>query len=377
MESFDEFIKDDMKATAIIEKIRRMTYDERLEDIFRHEKEVRGIDWLALAAEGETGLMKARRLADEYLTKLRADLGVTDADIPTFRLAVNDEVQVMPAWGINEKEALVWKNARGQDLADMVSFRLKIMQSLELTSSDTVYAQISLSIGVVAWLKKAYDAYTIARAAGFTSLSSAIQGIRAVTLNASKAFIATVVVAIIAEVLLYLMEKKAVVYTVLINMTDDDLIMNDLGIVNGKQLVQFVDPLELKQRNALNKRVGIELKAGEIEYSYWVGLFAASKRDMALIGSLGAYSFTPCNSFPHSVYVGWEIPLTFFGGNNRCLVSALNEGSCKRFADKTSRDGTLESASESNIATVTARMHSGSGSEGYMSVIFEKKSNID
>ena len=34
---------------------------------------------------------------------------------------------------------------------------------------------------------------------------------------------ATVIVAIIAEIILYLMEKDAVVYMVLLNMTDDDL----------------------------------------------------------------------------------------------------------------------------------------------------------
>lgn len=373
-DSNDTLITDDIDARATIERIQSMSPAELMTDIFRHEKEVRGIDWLALMEKGTAGIAEGRQLANTYLARLQNEFGVTNDSLDELKnLALGDSVQTMPAWAINQKEADEWKAASGDDLAQMVAFRLKIMQSLELSSSTGGFAQIGLTIGVVAWVKRAYDAYKIARAAGMTSLQGVVQGIRAVTLNASKVFLATVVVAIIAEVLLFLMEKKAVVYTVLVNMTDDDLVLNDLGIINGKQLVQFVDPLDAKQRNALNKRTFIELPDGN-EVSYWVGLFAASKRDMALIGSLGAYGFAPCPSFPASVYVGWEIPLTgMFGGPNRCLVSASRQDSARRFAETTSTKGKLESSASSAVATVRARMHSGSGSEGYMSVIFEKK----
>ncbi|WP_419419412.1 hypothetical protein ACNVED_12975 [Legionella sp. D16C41] len=365
---------EDPKIKELIKKFTNMSQAELINDIFRHEKEVRGIDWLAYAAKGPDGMAEAKKKAHEYLTKLKSDLGVKDEDIDDFKLAMGDDVQVMPAWGINEKEAKEWKNASGEELEKMVTFRLRVMQSLELSSGDGIFAEISLSIGVFAWLKRAYNAYKVARMAGYTSLSSAIQGIRAVTLNATKAFVATVVVAIIAEIILWMMEKKAVVYTVLVNMTDHDLIMQGITTINGKQTVQFVDPLDEKQRNALNKRTIIDLPEGR-EANYWVGLFSASKRDMALIGSLGSYNFVACPPFPDSVYVGWEIPLSgLFGGPNRCLVSATPEQSTTDFAKKTSSKGTLYSTSKSaSGAIVTAKMHSGDGSEGYMSVIFESK----
>lgn len=372
--SIKDQVTEDTQVKKLIEKYTKMSRAELIDDIFRHEKEVRGIDWLAYAAQGEEGIIEAKLKANEYLVQLKSDLGVLTEDVPDFRLGTANEVQVMPAWGINEKEAQEWKNASGKELADMVIFRLKIMQSLELSSGDGIFAQIGLSIGVVAWLKRAYDAYKVARLAGYNSLSSVVQGVRAVTLNATKAFVATVVVAIIAEIILWMMEKKAVVYTVLVNMTDEDLIMKDLEIINGKQTVQFVDPLDAKQRNALNKRTIVDLPEGR-ESNYWVGLFSGSKRDMALIGSLGAYSFTACRSFPDSVYVGWEIPLTgLFGGPNRCLVSASKEPSTNAFAKRTSSNGTLHStATSASGSTVTAKMHSGDGSEGYMSVVFESK----
>jgi hypothetical protein len=368
----DQTIESPM-ATEMVERITKMSHPEILADIFRHEKEVRGIDWLEFAAKGPDGIAQARRLAAEHIAKLKSDLCVTDEELSAFNIRSADEVQVMPAWGINEKEAFEWKSASGDKLAEMVTFRLKIMQSLELTSSEGIYAQIGLSIGIVAWVKKAYEAYKVARLAGYNSLSSVVQGIRAVTLNATRVFVAIAIVAIIAEVLLFLMEKKAVVYTILLNMTDDDLVMDKLTVENGKQLVQFVDPLDAEQRNVLNKRTIIDLP-DEREVSYWVGLFSASKKDMALIGSLGAYNFRSCPSFPKSVYVGWEIPLSgLFGGPNRCLVSASFDSGTAAFAKRTSDHGSLYSIGDSGVATVTGRMHSGSGSEGYMSVIFEAK----
>jgi hypothetical protein len=369
-----EDVSEDPEATAIVERIRKMSQSEIIADIFRHEKEYRGIDWLAAAAEGPDALKAARANARAQAAKLLAEAGITETDFPGLRSMNSgdaDDVQIVPAWGIDEKEAQDWKKASGDELAEMVTFRLKIMQALELSSGDIIYAQVGLSIGVVAWLKRAYDAYKVARAAGLTSLSSVVQGIRAVTLNVTKAFVAAAIVAVIAEVILFLIEKNAVVYMVLVNMTDDDLTLQDLAIVNGKQIVQFVDPLADVQVNRLNKRTVIDLGDG-IESNYWIGLFSGQKRNAALIGSLGAFNFQPTPTFPNSVYVGWEIPLSgVFGGPNRCLCSAQAQPSVNDFAQKTQDNGTLFSTDSSGKGTVTARMHSGSGSEGYMSVIFE------
>ena len=78
-------------------------------------------------------------------------LGVAEPETHAL-LEAADGVQTMPAWGINHQEALDWKNASGEVLGNMVAKRLKVMQSLELTSGETTYAYISLSIGVLAWL---------------------------------------------------------------------------------------------------------------------------------------------------------------------------------------------------------------------------------
>lgn len=358
----------------MMERIRQMPHAEIVEDIFRHEKEFRGIDWLEFAVDGRAGLERARALAGDYLKNLQKELCVSDEELAELGIKLSSGVQDMPAWAIDHSEADEWRKAKGEKLGEMVAFRLKVMQSLELTSSSVGFAQVGLSIGIVAWTKKAYDAYKVARTTmDATRLAAAVHGIKAVTLAASRLFVATVIVAVIMEVLLFLMEKKAVVYTVLVNMTDENLEMETLAVENGKQLVQFVDPLVAHESKTLNKRTVIDLPDGTREASYWVGLFSASKSDMALIGSLGAYHFKKNSLLPYGAYVGWEIPLTgVFGGPNRCLVSLGNEGSAATFAGKTSSSGSLKSTSRHGKVTATARMHSGSGSEGYMSVVFEQ-----
>jgi hypothetical protein len=368
-------IHEDPAVTEALEKISRMSQSELLKDILRHEKEVRGIDWEECAKRGEEGIADARRMASAYLAKLRTDLGVSDEDTPEFGPARNDKVQVSPLFAITEKSALAWKNASGDQLKDMVLFRLHVLQQLELTETTGGFAQLTLSMGAVAWMARAYKAYKAARLTGLTSLKAIAAGIKSVTLNVTRYHVAAFITAVIAEVLLFIMEKKAVVYMVLINMTDDDLIMNDLGLVNGKQTVQFVYSDEgLEQHNLLQKRLLIEgIPNDPPEVTYWSGMFAASKNNMALIGSLGAFGFERCPSFPNGVYVGWEIPLTALGGDNRCLVSARDEGKARAFADnRVSSQGSLYSRDSSGHATVTARMNSGGGSDGYMSVIFEK-----
>jgi hypothetical protein len=78
--------------------------------------------------------------------------------------------------------------------------------------------------------------------------------------------------------------------------------------------------------------------------------------------------------FQQKVFVGWEIPLTntiITGGPNRCLASATFQGTAQAFSDETDRRGSLDSESRAGRGLVRARMHSGKGSRGYMSVIFE------
>jgi hypothetical protein len=254
----------------------------------------------------------------------------------------------------------------------MVLHRLKILQALELSSAPAGWATLMVSIGVLAWMKRAYNFYKAARVAGLARLAAIATSIKNVTVAASRAFVATVIVSVIAEILLYLMEKEAVVYMILVNMTDDTLEMQGLTLTHGKQTVQFEEPME--EKKALLPREHIE-GLGPKDDAYWIGLFSAQKRDMALYGSQGAFKLKPTGKvFPSPVFVGWEIPLTnlvIVGGPNRCLASATFTGSVEAFSEQTDKHGTLDSQSIAGRGLARARMHSGKGSKGYMSVIFD------
>lgn len=380
----DELFSEDPQVSKLLSDIAAMSQPELLKSILEHEKQLRGIDWVELASDPSLShdqvKEKAREKSKHYLKNLQAELGLSDEDLPDFTKQFfsnpNSDVQIMPAWGIDHTEAKEWKSATGDTLERMITYRLAIMQSLELHSSDVTYAQVMLSIGVISWMKKAYDFYKLARLAGLTRLAAIVKGIRGVTLQATKMFVATVVVAVIAEIILYLMEKEAVVYMVLVNMTDDDLYKDQQHLTHGKQMVQFIKPsAEAVVEPMLVKREVLDLGEGQIEAGYWTGLFVAQKKDMALYGSQGAFHFRSTPSLPSGAYVGWEIPLTntfFSGGPNRCLVSLNDEGNCERFGEVTHARGNLNNSDSRNGITITGKMHSGDGSKGYMSVIIEK-----
>ena len=369
-------LQADPTALALIESYQKMSSEELLADILRHEKEHRGIDWLALYQQGAEGRAEARQLAQQYVYRLYEDLGSVEIPDVTRLFAAasesNDDVQPMPEWAINLTEADKWRQASGEVLGDMVLHRLKIMQTLEITSSPAGWATLMTTIGVVAWMKRAYDFYKFARLEGMTQLAAIANSIKNMSVAASRVFVATVIVAVIAEILLYIMEKEAAVYMVLLNLTDDPLELQDLTLTHGKQTVQFEEPRETKK--ALLPRTPIEGLGPEND-TFWLGLFCAQKRDMALYGTQGAFSLKPGGKvFPQKVFVGWEIPLTntiITGGPNRCLASATFTGNAQAFSDETDRRGSLDSTSQSGRGVVRARMHSGKGSRGYMSVIFD------
>jgi hypothetical protein len=369
-------LETDPTVQALLESYQKMSSEELLADILRHEKEHRGIDWLALYQQGAEGQAEAKRLARQHIQGLHDELD--SAEVPELtRLYLkaaksNNGVQTMPEWAIDLEEANQWRQASGEVLGDMVLRRLRVMQVLENTSAPAGWAQLMVSIGVLAWMRSAYNDYKAARLAGMARQAAVATSIKNVTVAASRAFLATVIVNVIAEIILYFMEKEAVVYMVLVNMTNDTLELQDIALTHGKQTVQFEDPMDRKK--VLLPRTHIEGLPLEDDV-FWMGLFVAQKRDMALYGSQGAFILKPSGQvFPNNLYVGWEIPLPLTpitAGPNRCLASATYQGSAYNFSDETDRRGSLESQDRAGRGLVRARMHSGKGIRGYMSVIFD------
>ena len=368
-------LEADPTVQALLESYQKMSTEELLADILRHEKEHRGIDWLALYQQGAEGQAEAKRLARQHIQSLHDELDSTEVPELTRRYLKaaesNYEVRTMPEWAIDLEEANQWRQASGEVLGDMVLKRLRIMQVLENTSAPAGWAQFMVSIGVLAWMRSAYTAYKDARLAGMARQAAIATSIRNVTVAASRAFLATVIVSVIAEIILYRMEREeAVVYMVLLNLTDDSLELQDIALTHGKQTVQFNDLFDWEKK-VLFPRTHIE-GLGPEDDAFCMGLFVAQKRDMALYGSQGAFILKPSGKvFPNNLYVGWEIPLPNTRDPNRCLASATYRFTAYNFSDETDRRGSLDSQDRAGGGLVRARMHSGKGTRGYMSVIFD------
>lgn len=217
-------------------------------------------------------------------------------------------------------------------------------------------AQVWKIVSTLRELTEATEAYAV------------LEGIMEVGVAVIKLGITVVILAVLVPIFV-LMSKKAVGTMVIINDTDQDLVLEDLTCTHGKVVAIFKEnAAEEDPQPIIPKRlppvINPETKEVVIEGSIQVGLFAATKRDEALIGTRGALKFEATESFPQGAYIGWSVPLS--RGKNALLVSATFNGSVSKFSDNTGSHGKQEDTSTStNNASITGRVNSGSGSEAY------------
>ena len=363
----------------------QMPFEDRLKQIFAHEKEYRGIDWLGLYDQGPSGRAQAARLAHAHLQDFARQHNILDEQIPNeIRALMNsiaaragvesaataNDTDVMPIWPIDDSFLQQWENAQGSDIKNMIATQISAMQSIQTVQNQpSLIAQISVGIGVTAWVVAAFRVFMAVRAlAGATEVYAVFMGVLEVGGAVVTLAVNTIFLAILLPILL-IMLKDATVYMVVINKSPDDLnVEGDVDLTHGNLNIQFVDYTQNRRIPGMSviKDPSGKVVAG----NYWAGFLVAQKKEAALFGSQGAFKFAATPSFPHGVFVGWEIPLTTFGGSNRCLVALDFTGSTGDFSNATNDNGSGETTSSGpNNAWARQRMNSGGGSQGYMSVI--------
>jgi hypothetical protein len=364
-----------------------MPFEERVRAIFEHEKQYRGIDWVALYAKGPAGRMEAARLAHDHLQDFAKQNGLTDKDIPSEVHALmaplkaaaagniapgllGDGTDVMPIWPMDAAGLQRWTNATGGDIKDLIATQISAMQSIQTVQNNpSLIAQISVGICVTAWVYAAYQTYVaIAAVAGATEVYAVLMGVMAVGGAVVTLAVATVFLAVLLPILL-IMLKDATCYMAIVNASKDDLnVEGDVYLTHGNLNIQFTDYQQNRRIPAISQITDPSGKV--IATTYWCGFLVAQKKEAALYGSQGALKFSATPSFPKGVFVGWEIPLTVFGGDNRGMCALDFTGSTGDYSDATNDHGTGETLSPGlNGAWARQRMNASGGSQGYQTVI--------
>lgn len=210
---------------------------------------------------------------------------------------------------------------------------------------------------------------TIRALAGATEVYAVLMGVMEVGGAVVTLAVTTIFLAVLIPILLIMM-KDATCYMMVLNKTEEDLnVEGDVYLTHGNLNVQFVNYTQARQIPGMSV---IRDPSGKIVASnYWAGFLVAQKKEAALYGSQGAFKFSATSSFPAGAFVGWEIPLTIFGGSNRGLVSCQWSNDAGAFSNETNDHGNGDNTAihPNTGAWIRARMNSGGGSQGYMTVV--------
>ena len=209
---------------------------------------------------------------------------------------------------------------------------------------------------------------TLAELTEATEAFAVLGGVLEVGAAVIRLGITVVILAVLVPLFIF-MTKNAAGIMVIINDTDQDLVLENLTCTHGKVVAIFKEnAAEDNPQPIIPKRlppiINPKTKKVVAEGSIQAGFFTVRKRDAALIGTQGALKFKANESFPQGAYIGWSVPLS--EGSNALLVSATFNGSTSKFSDNTGSHGKQEDTSTSTTnASITGRVNSGSGSEAY------------
>ena len=282
-------------------------------------------------------------------------------------------------WGWKPEHAKKFQDAKGGDIKDLI---VNLVRNFQVMANDDtrMIVQICNDISLLGFgfyglwqVNKILEGLEVIDEAA--ELYAILEGLQQVGVAVIKLGITVVIIAVL--VIFFFMEKAAAGLMVIVNDTDEDLVLEDITSTHGKVIGIFKEnPDKDNPKPIIPKKLPpiIDPKTHKpvidptthkpMTGAVLAGFFAVSKRDNALIGPRGALKFRATKSFPQGAYIGWEVPLA--QGSNRLHVSATYNDSVSKFSDDTDDNGKQEETSTSTAnAKITGRVNSGSGSEAY------------
>lgn len=293
------------------------------------------------------------------------DAAQTTAKIP-------DGAAPYTVWGWNKERVKTFQDARGGKIKDKI---VNLIRNFQVMQNDDTRYLVKTFMEAGLWGVGLYGLAqvwkimsTLAELTEATAAYAVLEGVLEVGVAIIK-FSITVVILVVLVPLFILMTRKAAGIMVIINDTDQDLVLEDLTCTHGKVVAIFKEnAAEESPQPIIPKRlppiINPQTEKVVCEGSVQAGFFTVTKRDAALIGTQGALKFKANESFPQGAYIGWSVPLS--QGSNALLVSATFNGSTSKFSDNTDSHGKQEDTSTSTTnASITGRVNSGSDSEAY------------
>ena len=284
---------------------------------------------------------------------------------------IPDGAAPFTVWGWTPEHAKLFQDAKGGEIKDLI---VNLVRNFQVMANDDVRMIVKICKGISLFGFGLYGLWQVYKTLqGVVVITEAaesyaiLEGLLQVGVAVIKLGITLVIIGVL--VILIFMEKAAAGLMVIVNDTDEDLVLEDITSTHGKVIGIFKEnPDKDNPQPIIPKKLppitDPKTNKAAIEGAILAGFFAVSKRDSALIGPRGALKFRATKSFPQGAYLGWEVPLS--EGSNRLHVSATYNDSVSKFSDDTDDGGKLEETSTSTAnAKITGRVNSGSGSEAY------------
>lgn len=389
-------MEDFEKAYAQAAAPKEVSAKDALKQLWEHEKNVRGIDWLSAEKNGEGALKEAVNKAQASVNAHVANLSDDEKDKAKVMGLLNSKgeapdlstafFQTMAegtpslatfpdgalsytVWGWSEETVAKYQAARGDDVEKYITNLVRNFQVME-QSDDVGITRICMEAGVIGFGLVGITAAlniirTLSALTEATEAYAILEGVVEVGVNIIKLGVSVVILAILVP-LMILMAKDAFGLFVIVNNSNEDLDMNAIEFTHGKCVAGFKENASADNPQAIIPKI-FEIynpKLQKTVKSMSAGFLGVRKRDNALIGTQGALSFASNSNYPDGIFLGWEVPLSI--GDNRLLVSANYTGSVSDFSDQTDDSGVLDSSDSSSAGhTVDGHMNSGSGSKAY------------
>ena len=293
------------------------------------------------------------------------DAAQTTAKIP-------DGAAPYTVWGWNKERVKTFQDARGGKIKDKI---VNLIRNFQVMQNDDTRFLVKilmeagmLGLGLISLVQVWKIASTLEELTEATEAFAVLEGVLEVGAAVIWLGVTVVILGVLVPLFIF-MTKNAAGIMVIINDTDQDLVLENLTCTHGKVVAIFKEnPAEDNPQPIIPKRlppiINPKTKKVVFEGSIQAGFFTVRKRDDALIGTQGALKFKANESFPQGAYIGWSVPLS--EGSNALLVSATFNGSTSKFSDNTGSHGKQEDTSTSTTnASITGRVNSGSGSEAY------------